>query len=268
MDSATRNSTTRFSDRVDNYIKYRPSYPPEIVATLKEKCGMTANSIVADVGSGTGILTDLLLENGSRVFGIEPNREMREAAETILANRPGFTSIAGTAEDTGLPANSIDLVVAGQAFHWFDQEKAKVEFRRILRPDGWVALIWNGRNIDTSPFLKQYEELLLKHSTDYYRVNHMNIGLDILQEFFAPGTLRQETYANFQHFDLAGLKGRCLSSSYAPNIGQPGHESMIAELDEIFRTHQKDGFVMFEYQTQITFGQFIESVVLDDLWKS
>ena len=152
--------TRRFSDRVDNYVRYRPSYPTAVLETLRSECDLSVATVVADIGSGTGILTRLFLENGNRVYGVEPNAEMRGAAEKLLRDFPGFESVAGTAEETGLAANSIDLVVAAQAFHWFDPDRAGMEFQRILRPGGWVALVWNERLVGASPFLREYEELL------------------------------------------------------------------------------------------------------------
>ncbi|MES2923754.1 MAG: class I SAM-dependent methyltransferase [Verrucomicrobiota bacterium] len=256
MDVASQNPTSRFSDRVENYVKYRPTYPPEVIACLKENCGLTDESIVADVGSGTGLLTKLFLENGNRVIAIEPNREMREAAEKLLAGEENLTSVAGTAEDTGLPTGSVDFIVAGQAFHWFDRAKSKAEFQRILRPGGWVALIWNERETGSSPFLIGYEALLQKQSTDYQRVNHTNLGEDVFREFYAPGIYQVSTFLNSQHFDFEGITGRCLSSSYVPNAGQPGHEAMIAGLKTLFETYQTGGFVSLEYQTRVYHGQF------------
>lgn len=238
-------------------IKYRPSYPPEVVATLVAECGLTADSIVADVGSGTGILTRLFLENGNRVFGIEPNREMREAAEKLLTEDKRFASVAGSAEETGLLSASVDLIVAGQAFHWFDRDRARAEFLRILRPGGWVALVWNEREIDSSAFLADYEAMLKRHATDYHWVNHTLLTDDVLLRFYAPGAFQLSRFRNSQQFDFNGLKGRCLSSSYAPNVGQPGHKAMIAELKEIFEKHQTDGSVAFDYVTNLYHGRLV-----------
>ena len=146
-------STRRFSSRVDNYVKYRPSYPPEVVELLAAECGLTPGALVADIGAGTGLLAELFLQNGYRVLGVEPNREMRQAGERLLGDYPHFTSIDGTAEVTTLADKSVDIITAGQAFHWFDREKARAEFARILRPGGWVALVWNERRVDATPFL-------------------------------------------------------------------------------------------------------------------
>ena len=155
-------STQRFSDRVENYIRYRPSYPAQVLETLRSECGLSASSTVADIASGTGIFSRLLLEDGNRVYGVEPNREMRQAAERLLADFRGFMSIAGTAEATTLPDQSVEFATAAQAAHWFDLPKARKEFARILKPQGWAVLIWNERCTDTTPFLREYEELLLR----------------------------------------------------------------------------------------------------------
>jgi len=249
------NATTRFSDRVGNYAKYRPGYPPEVITLLAEKCGLLPTGVVADVGSGTGIITRMFLENGNTVHAIEPNAPMREAAEADLVAFPAFHSHAGSAEASGLPSASVDFIVAAQAFHWFDRAKTKEEFIRILRPGGWVALVWNERRIDTSPFLAAYESLLKEHATDYHWVNHVNIGTDVVADFFAPAPLHVATFPNSQFFDLEGLKGRAFSSSYVPNKGQPGHDDVIIGLEAIFQNHAENGLVEFEYLTNIYYAQ-------------
>ena len=219
--------TQRFSTRVENYVKYRPSYPGNVVALLAAECGLTPNSVIADLGSGTGLLAQLFLANGNRVHGIEPNAEMREAGARELARFPGFESHDGTAEATTLPDGSIDIVTAAQAFHWFKIEPARSECRRILRPGGWVALVWNSRQLDSTAFLRDYDALLRNWSDDYRAVNHQdNIGNDALAAFF-PGGHRRAAFPNQQVFDYEGLKGRLLSSSYAPDIGHPNHDPML-----------------------------------------
>ena len=246
--------TERFSNRVENYVRYRPSYPAEVLELLKTECGLSASSVVADIGSGTGKLTELLLKSGCRVFGVEPNREMREAGERWFGQSPQFTSIAASAETTTLQSNSVDLIVAGQAFHWFDRKRCRVEFSRILKPGGWVALIWNERRTDATPFLAAYEKLLRDFATDYVQVNHRNIDSASLCDFFrAEPELKRFPYV--QYFDLEGLTGRLLSSSYAPERGQPKHEAMLARLQQVFDTHQKGGQVAFDYDTLVYFGR-------------
>ena len=137
--------TQRFSTRVENYIRYRPRYPKEILEFLKTDCGLTRASVIADVGSGTGFLAELFLMNGNKVFGVEPNDAMHEAGKRLMQQFRDFESIAGTAESTSLPNASVDFITAGQAFHWFCREGCRTEFERILRRDGWVVLVWNDR---------------------------------------------------------------------------------------------------------------------------
>lgn len=246
--------TKRFSSRVENYIKYRPGYPPAVLDLLREQCGLTPASVVADVGSGTGILSELFLRNGNRVFAVEPNPEMRAAGERLLRDYPNFTSVDGTAEATTLPDRSVDFVTAGQAFHWFDPRRARAEFARILRPGGWVALIWNDRRIDSSPFLQAYEQLLRRYSLDYRTVDHKHIDAAVLRPFFGPAGYTLAAFANRQDFDYAGLAGRLMSSSYAPEAGHPNHRPMLEHLRAIFDAHQVDGAVAFEYETQVYYG--------------
>ena len=247
------NALTRFSSRAEAYAKYRPAYPAGVIETLKSECGLTVDSVIADVGSGTGILTELLLKNSNRVFGIEPNEAMRVFAEEALKEYQQFESVDGSAEATGLPADSVDIIVAAQAFHWFDREKTKREFRRILKPNGWVALIWNERRLDSTPFLRAYEELLLQYGTDYQEVRHENVA-GKLTEFFAPDEFKLVNLDNFQYFDLAAFQGRVASASYTPEPGHPNFEAMIAGLERIFDEHNRDGMVTFEYDTRIYYG--------------
>jgi SAM-dependent methyltransferase len=249
--------TQRFSSRVENYIKYRPGYPNEIIETLRSECGLTADSIIADIGSGTGILTKIFLQNGNAVYGIEPNREMREAAERLLKDYSRFHSIAAQAEETALDNASIDFITAGQAFHWFDREKTRAEFARILKPQGWVVLIWNDRATTTTLFLIAFEKLLKDYSTDYEQVDHRRIDDDVIRDFFGSDQFRLKQIKNSQVFDYEGLKGRLLSSSYAPEEGHPNYEPMLAELERIFLAHQTEGRIVFEYVTQMYYGQLI-----------
>jgi SAM-dependent methyltransferase len=251
--------TQRFSSRVENYIKYRPGYPPKIIEVLKAECGLTPTSIVADVGSGTGILTELLLKNGNRVFGVEPNREMRESAERLLAGYANFTSVDAPAEATTLPAHSVNLVVAAQAFHWFDYAAARREFVRILRPGGRVALVWNERHTVSSPFLRAYECVLRTYAPEYEQVDHKRVAAhEAIAGFFSPGAFKLARFPNRQRFDLEGLKGRLLSASYAPEAGHPSHQPMLDDLHAIFEAHQVDGCVTLEYETRMYYGQLPE----------
>lgn len=244
----------RFSNRVENYRKYRPGYPQTVVDLLANECGLTSHSIIADVGSGTGILSELFLTNGNRVFGVEPNAAMREASEKLLARYPAFVSLDGLAEATTLSAHSVDFITAGQAFHWFDRDRARTEFARISKPDGWVVLIWNERRLESTPFLRSYEELLQRYGTDYPVVRHENIYDDI-GALFAPNRYNLRVFENYQRFDFEGVKGRMLSASYVPPPGHKNFAAMMTELRSIFGEHQKAGTITFEYDTKVYFGQ-------------
>ena len=250
----TTNATSRFSDRVENYVRYRPGYPPEALDVLKTECGLTTKHVIADVASGTGIWTRTLLENGNTVFAVEPNVDMRQAGERLLAGFPKFTSIAGSAEATTLPADAIDFVTAAQAAHWFDRKRTRKEFVRILRPQGWLVLLWNERLTDSTPFLRDYEQLLLTFGTDYEDVRHERTT-DAVNEFFDPAPFQERVFAMRQEFDYAGLEGRLLSSSYAPGPGHPKHEPMLQELRRVFDEHAESGRVGFDYKTRVYFGK-------------
>jgi len=248
------NATSRFSDRVENYIRYRPGYPTEALQALKIECGLNASHVVADIASGTGIWTRILLEHGNRVFAVEPNPDMRQAGERLLGGFPNFVSVAGSAEATTLTDNSVDFVTAAQAAHWFDRPRTRAEFVRILKPGGWLVLLWNERLIDTTPFLRDYEQLLLTFGTDYEDVRHERTT-DAVNEFFDPLPFQERTFAMDQQFDYEGLEGRLLSSSYAPGPGQPKHEPMLKELRRIFNEHAQSGKVSFDYKTRVYFGK-------------
>jgi SAM-dependent methyltransferase len=248
-----RDPTQRFTSRVDHYARCRPSYPSALIGLLREQLPLSTNDVVADVGSGTGLLSELFLENGNPVVAVEPNRAMREAAERLLGAHHGFRSIDGRAEATGLEDGSVDVVAAGQAFHWFDRPRARAEFSRILRPDGRVVLVWNDRQIGASSFMAAYEDLLTRHGTDYRQVDHQRRDEEEIRAFLAGG-FRRSVMPNMQRFDRQGLRGRLLSSSYAPGEDEPGHDAMLRDLDRLFDLHQVDGRVQFDYETVAYLG--------------
>jgi SAM-dependent methyltransferase len=252
--SLMNDPTKRFSSRVENYIKFRPGYPDAVMDLLIEECGLNQQSIIADIGSGTGILSEIFLKNGNRVFGVEPNAPMRRAGERLLERYANFTSIEGAAEATTLSEDSVDFVVAGQAFHWFDQKLAREEFSRILKTSGRIVLIWNERRVDSTPFLRAYEQMLLKFGTDYQEVRHERVYQDV-ESFFGPREFKLTTFDNLQSFDFQGVKGRLLSSSYVPAPGHEDFEAMLEELRKIFDEHQKAGEVAFEHDTKVYFGR-------------
>ena len=225
-----------------------------MIQLLKTECGLSAESVVADVASGTGIFTRMLLENRCRVFGVEPNVEMRHAAEEFMAGHARFKSLNGTAESTTLPDHSVDIITAAQAAHWFDPSKARQEFVRILKPGGWTVLMWNDRRINASRFSREYEDLLLRYGTDYHEVRRLGGDLTV-KAFFAPSDFQTRVFDNRQDLDYVGLEGRLLSSSYAPRASDPKHEPMLQELRRIFDSNQVNGRIIFEYDTRVYYGQ-------------
>jgi SAM-dependent methyltransferase len=249
-----KDATQRFSSRVDNYVRFRPGYPPEVLALLKNECGLTPESVIADIAFGTGIFTRMLLDNGNRVLGVEPNDEMRRAGERFLEGYPRFTSISGTAEATTLPDHGLDIITAAQAAHWFDRVKARREFIRILKPGGWTVLLWNERCTDSTPFLREYERLLLTYGTDYHEVRHERTTAEIA-DFFAPSPFRSCRLEMRQEVDYAGLEGRLLSSSYTPMPDHANYDPMLRELGRVFKAHQANDHVVLEYNTLVYYGQ-------------
>jgi len=243
--------TRRFSNRVEDYIKYRPDYPRALVALLEDECGLTRSAVVADVGSGTGILSELFLREGIRVYGVEPNREMREAGEQLLAAYENFVSVDGRAEETTLEDNFVDFVTAGQAFHWFEPAPARREFRRILKEGGWAVLVWNDRRTEGTPLLAEYERLLLEYGTDYKEVSSKWAEGESIRALFGDTEVRTKSFDNEQVLDFDGLKGRLMSASYAPTPGHPNHEPLMRELAALFERHQRDGRVRVEYDTKV-----------------
>ncbi len=252
------NPTKRFSNRVENYRKYRPGYPAEIIPLLKSECGLTGHSVIADLGSGTGLFAEQFLKNGNTVFCVEPNAEMRKAGEQILNSYPNFKSVDGTAESTTLPDASVDLVVAGQAFHWFDRSKARPEFQRILKPLGWVVLAWNGYRVESSEMMSAYRALVAKYGTDYSEVQREVVGVEV-ETFYAPGSCKCARFSFRQRFDYEGLEGRLLSSSYAPGPDHPSYNAMLSDLRTLFDANQQDGQVNFDYETEVYYGRLEKS---------
>ncbi|MFS0868645.1 class I SAM-dependent methyltransferase [Paenibacillus xylanilyticus] len=249
------NNREAFSNRVDSYLKYRPSYPEEAVHYLYDFVGLRSNSKISDVGSGTGIFSKLLLERGSNVIAVEPNPAMRAAAEQLLESYPNFQSVSGSAEFTGLPDQSVEFIVCAQAFHWFDRLAAQTEFRRILQPGGRVILIWNSRLTTGTPFREQYNQLLHTYGTDYEKVNHKNISRTKLLSFFKEGSMQEMGFRMSQEFDFEGLRGRLLSCSYSPAPGHPNYNPMMTELRNLFDRNHQDGIVPFDYETEIFWGE-------------
>ncbi|MEJ7622518.1 MAG: class I SAM-dependent methyltransferase [Pyrinomonadaceae bacterium] len=243
-------SIARFSNRVENYIKYRPGYPSAVIDYLTVAGVLTNDSIVADIGCGTGISSRIFLENGNAVIGVEPNDSMRTAAIRFLTGFPKFTPIDGTSEATTLSDASVDMVVAAQAFHWFDPTNTKKEFQRIVRSGGHIVIIWNERQLYSTPFLVDYEAFLLKYATDYAAVRHDKID-EASVKSFTDTEVDRVTFENVQELDFDGLKGRMLSSSYMPSVTDNIYTVMVAELLTLFAKHAENGRIKVFYDTNV-----------------
>jgi SAM-dependent methyltransferase len=247
--------TERFSDRVANYVRFRPDYPAALPQWLADHAGMAPGALIADVGAGTGITSKMLLNAGRRVVAVEPNAPMREAAVAWLGDEPGFTAVDGRAEATTLASHSVDGVIAGQAFHWFDQEAARAEFARIVRPGGFVALFWNSRRLTGTPFLEGYEKLLHDYGVDYTSVAERHADDEAMHTYFGESMIGKASFPHGQRLDYAALEGRLLSSSYVPQAGSPAHSPMLQALRELFDATSTDGHVDFDYDTRVYAGR-------------
>ena len=239
--------TQRFTQKVDAYARFRPSYPAGVIELLQKECGLNAASVVADVGCGTGLLAEIFLKLGCEVFGVEPNARMRETGAELLAGYPRFHSVEGRAEATTLPDRSVDFVTAGQAFHWFDPAAARREFGRILKPGGHVVLVWNER-AEGPGFQAAYGELVRRYAPEQNRIRR-----DDIDTVFGGPVWRLVELENRQVLDLEGLQGRLASSSYAPLAGTPGYQEMLDALAELFSEYQSAGAVTLLYDTKVYF---------------
>ena len=246
--------TTRFSDRARAYARARPGYPAAVYETIGARVHPARPRVAADVGAGTGIFSEGLLDRGWAVTAVEPNDAMRALAETRLGGRTGYQSVAGRAETTGLPDRSVSLVAAAQAFHWFDAAACAVEWRRLLAPDGLVALVWNERDVDASPFMADYEALLRRHGRDYDAVAHRRWDAEVIRDFFGPAGARAVVFPSQQRLDLDLLRDRLLSASYCPNLGEEGCGAALDDLAGLFGVHAESGYVTLTYATRLFLG--------------
>lgn len=254
MTHSVRDPLSRFSDRAEDYVKYRPHYSDDVVHALKAACGLTPEHVIVDVGCGTGMLAEIFLQHGNAVIGIEPNQAMRQAGEDYLSGYPNFRMIEGTAESTTQPDASADFVVAGQAFHWFRPAEARTEFARMLKSGGWVVMVWHHRDTQATPFLRAYEDFVGRYSIDYEHVSHKYVAnYEQLQHFFAPNQMTLIQQQNEQRLDFDGLRGRLLSSSYIPTSGEK-HDAMLAALPQLFSSYACEGCVVLQYDTNIYYG--------------
>lgn len=244
-----------FGPLAEDYARYRPGYPAAVLDELARACGLTSDWSVADVGSGTGNLARLFLAAGHKVYGIEPNREMRQAGERLLAGYPSFHSLDGCAEAIPLDGQSVELVAIGQALHWFEVDPAKAEFQRVLRPGGWVAVTWNDRLSDTTAFTREYGQItraLAREHASPCNALPLSAGLERLFGACAP---HSASFAHTQSFDLDGFLGRARSSGYVPQPGSPNHDEAAALMTDLFTRHQRAGTVDFHYIARLFVAQ-------------
>jgi SAM-dependent methyltransferase len=253
--AAKGGNQSRFTGRVEDYRRFRPSYPREILDLLTRDCGLTSGSKIVDVAAGTGLFSELFLENGNSVVAVEPNDEMRAVCEERQTLFPRFSVLSGTAESTGLPAGSADFVTVAQAMHWFDLKRARAEFARVLRRDGWCVVAYNERRMGGDPFHDGLEKILVNFGPDYHRVQRAHLGEEQLRAFFAPFPLRRRIFPNSQLLDVDALLGRVASSSYMPTNGQPRYAEMRHAIEQLFHENQRNGQVRLEYDCAISYGQ-------------
>jgi ubiquinone/menaquinone biosynthesis C-methylase UbiE len=252
-----KDAKKRFSDRVDDYKKYRPSYPSDALLYVKNICNVQKEWRIADIGSGTGISTNALLDSFQcNVYAVEPNENMRSEAEASLSDNSLFHSVNGSSEQTTLGNQSINLVAAFQAFHWFDKQKSKEEFRRILTASGWLLLVWNDRITEGSSFVEGYERIV-QGLPEYSKVNHKNTGRNGIEEFIGSSDVIYREFPNSQYFDFEGLKGRFFSSSYTPPAGSLEYQEQIKKLKNLFDATNVNGQIEFIYRTQIYLGKLV-----------
>ena len=255
MDSQ-KDAARRFCGRVADYTRSRPGYPAGIIGLLERECGLRHGSVVADIGSGTGKLSELFLAFGNTVHGVEPNQEMRREAERLFAGNSLFRSVEGRAEATGLPGLSADIAVAGQAFHWFDPDLFRVELRRVLRGEGFTALVWNDRNQAGSPLLIAYDGFLRDFSTDYAGVESRHAAsAGTMARFFSGGVPARAIFPNSQRLDREGFRGRYRSCSYALEPSHPRFAEAMKRLDAIFDAQASGGSVVMPYETTVFHGK-------------
>jgi SAM-dependent methyltransferase len=251
----SRLPTERFTGRVEAYRRYRSRFPREIIPVLQQRCGLTPASLVADIGAGTGMLAEIFLENGNTVLAVEPNAEMRAACAELSSTHPALTCIDGTAEVTGLPGDSIDFIAVGRAFHWFDREKCRPEFMRILRPGGWVVIASSGPRRGPDGVSRDHELLLREHGLDYTALRHRYNVDEAVRDFFAGSEPEQVDFQGLENLAYEELEGHTLSLSVTP---QPGHRKFPAFQEALrgyFDRYQFGGKIALPMRCRVVFAQ-------------
>jgi len=224
------------------YASFRPSYPRAFMEYLRGGVGIRESCAVADIGSGTGILTRQLLESGVQVFAVEPNADMRAVAEADLRGFGGFVSVNGTAESTTLAAHSVGFVTAAQAFHWFDSKRFKAECARIMKPRGKVVLVWNSRDAE-SALVRENDAINKKYCPDFKGFSGGMRGAENEDDFadFFEGAYETKIFSNDTSCGEQGFIGRNLSASYAPKESDADYQAYVAELRALFAKYSKNG---------------------------
>ena len=244
----------RFTGRVDDYARYRPGYPRGILEVLSAACGLNAESRIADIASGTGLLAEVFVGNGNLVEAVEPNESMLAVLAQSGAGTGLLRTRKGSAEATGLEEHSVDFVTVGQAMHWFDLRNARQEFARVLRPDGWCVVVYNERRRGGDAFHDGYEQLLRAHGSDYQEVQEKHLSAAQIAGFFDPCTVVRVELENFQELTLEGLRGRVASSSYMPSREHPGYAALLADIAALFERCAVGGCVRLEYVCALSYG--------------
>jgi ubiquinone/menaquinone biosynthesis C-methylase UbiE len=250
---------SQYSRTVEYYRRYRPRYPQTLIEWLKAECALSPAQVIADIGSGTGQMTELLLKHGNPVYAIEPNVDMRRVAEQELHAYPRLTSLGATAEATTLPDHSVHLITVGNAFHWFNHQRTREEFLRILVPHGWVVLAWNLERNNGSPFAIAFEQFWQKYIDPTARFQRFSERKrpDYLTQFFGAENIKETSLDNYQVCDFDALKGVTLSTLKAPQPEESRYPVMLAELEALFNQYQENGAVTLEYDTAIAYGQLL-----------
>lgn len=249
-----QDSIKRFSYRAENYDRYRPNYPSALIGFLQTHVSLNPTHVIADIAAGTGIFTEQIADWGNTIYVVEPNMYMRHIALQRLSAHKSCIFMDGTAEATGLPDQSVDLIVSAQAFHWFDLVKTKKEFSRIGRAGIYVAVIWNLRNTD-SAFEAGYEAFIRAYAEDYLNVSQRKMNTAEVLSFFAPNDPEYRIFEHVDYLTFEQLRGRTLSYSYMPDETSDTLPDVLASLTALFDTHQQDGKVRLSYKTRLFVGR-------------
>jgi SAM-dependent methyltransferase len=244
--------TLPYTDRAARYARYRWDYAAQAIDAIFSITGIGLTSCAADVGSGTGILTRHLVDRVRSVYAVEPDVSMRWWAEQALANAPTFNSVAGSAQTTTLPDRSVDLIVVGQALHWFDPLPSRQEFLRILIPGGWLAVLWNQ---GTDAALAQALSALCTPENGWdTSIPNQRREVKPFDFYFGHAAYLQREFAAVKRETWEEFFGALCSDSHAPAETQPSFERLRNAAWQVFRAHSEDGFITVRYRTHLVLG--------------